>query len=87
LSAQIDRLCEQREVNAREAQYWMTLTERAVRTDDDVTAKEALTRHAEHLKQFYEADAELNEFRALLTDVIRLLPMRERSANPDANAG
>ena len=69
LVAQIDALCEQRGVNSREAQYWMTWAERSVRTNDDIRAKQALARHAEHLKRFHEADAQLIEFRALLTEV------------------
>ena len=77
LTAQIDRLCEQREINAREAQRSMALSERSVRANDDVRAMEALARHVEQLKLFHEADAQLNEFRALLTDVMRLLPKPE----------
>jgi hypothetical protein len=85
LSAQIDDLCTQRELNSREAQRWVALAERSVRADDNERAKEALTRHAEHLRLFHEADAQLNEFRALLAEVRRVLSVRP-SADPDEDA-
>lgn len=89
LSAQIDRLCAQRELNALEAQHWIVAAERSVRTNDDVSARDDLARHSEHLRLFHEADAQLKEFQALLFEVRRLFPAREGrpSDDPGENAG
>jgi hypothetical protein len=69
LVAQVEQLCTQRAVNTREMSRWFVEAERAVREDDDVRAKAALERHAEHLQLAQEADALLTEFRSLITDV------------------
>ena len=55
----------------------MTLAERSIRINDDAAAKEALVKHAEHLRLFHEADEQLTEFRELITEVQRVLSMRE----------
>ena len=73
LPAEVEQLCAQRAVNMREQQRWMVEAERAIRENNDVRAKEALARHAEHLRLAQEADALLTEFRALITDVRRSL--------------
>lgn len=73
LLIQVEQLCTQRAVNTREQQRWMVETERAIRKNDDVRAKEALGRHAEHLRLAQEADTLLNEFRVLIADVRRSL--------------
>jgi phage shock protein A len=73
LVAQGEQLCTQRAVNVRELHRWFVEAERAVRESDDARAKEALTRHAEHLRLAQEADALLAEFRTLIADVRRSL--------------
>lgn len=73
LQAEVEQLCAQRAVNMREQQLWMVEAERAIRENNDERAKEALTRHAEHLRLALEADALLTEFRSLITDVRRSL--------------
>ena len=73
LVAQVEQLCTQRAVNVRELNRWFAEAERAVRESDDVRAKEALARHAEHLRLAQEADALLADFRSLIADVRRSL--------------
>ena len=73
LQAEVEQLCAKRAVNMREQQLWMVEAERAIRENNDERAKEALTRHAEHLRLAQEADALLTEFRSLITDVRRSL--------------
>lgn len=68
LSVQVEQLCTQRAVNTRELQAWMLEAEVAARSNDDVRAKEALVRYAEHLRLAQEADALLAEFRSLITE-------------------
>ena len=69
LEAQIEQLCTQRELNSRETLRWCNEAERAIRENDDVRAKDALTRYAEHSQLAQEADAQLTELRALITEV------------------
>jgi hypothetical protein len=57
----------------REQHHWMVEAERAIRENDDVRAKDALARHAEHLQLAQKADAMLMEFQALISDVRRSL--------------
>lgn len=85
LQAEVEQLCAQRAVNMREQHRWMVEAERAIRENNDVRAKEALTRHAEHLRLAQEADALLTEFRSLITDVRRSLsPTNEPGDNAAA---
>ena len=80
LLGQVEQLCTQRAVNVREQHRWFVEAERAIREDDDVRAKEALARHAEHLQLAQDADAQLTEFRSLITDVLRTLSQEDDSA-------
>ena len=82
LEAQVEQLCTQRAVNVRELNRWFVEAERAVRESDDVRAKEALARHAEHLRLAQEADALLAEFRLLIAEVRRSLETSD-GALPD----
>ena len=84
LAAQVEQLCTQRAVNGRELNRWFVEAERAVRESDDVRAKEALARHAEHLRLAQEADTLLAEFRSLIADVRRSL---ETSDGPLPDTG
>ena len=86
LQVEVEQLCVQRAVNMREQHRWMVEAERAIRENDDVRAKDAVTRHAEHLRLAQEADALLAEFRSLITDFRRSLS-RERTANSRKDAG
>ena len=69
LVAQVEQLCTQLALNTREQERWMVEAERAIRENDDVRAKAAFARHAEHLRLAQEADTLLSEFRSLITDV------------------
>ena len=73
LQDEVEQLCEARAVNMREQHRWMVEAERAIRENDDVRAKDALARHAEHLQLAQKADAMLMEFQALISDVRRSL--------------
>ena len=87
LQAEVELLCAQRAVNMREQHRWMVEAERAIRENNDVRAKEALTRHAEHLRLAQEADALLTEFRSLITDVRRSLSVANEPGDNAAAKG
>jgi hypothetical protein len=73
LAREVEQLCTERAVNVRELERWFVEAERAIRANDDEHAREALKRHAEHLRRAQEADAMLSEFRALIAEVRRSL--------------
>ena len=80
LLAQVEQLCTQRAVSMREQHRWSVEAERAIRVNDDMRAKDALARHAEHNRLAREAEALLAEFRSLITDV-RTSLVRSASGN------
>ena len=81
LQAEVEQLCGQLTLNMREQQRWMVEAECAILEHDDVRAQAALTRHAEHLRLAQEADSLLMEYRRLVIEVRRSLPIDERGTN------